>query len=424
MHYINGQWCTSIDVNNAVAAARSAFYMYKQTSAQERISLIQALYTIYKSRVKEIGECISKEMGSPITIAQSWQVEDSYIDFENAINLLNEFSFKDDILRCEPIGVCGILTSWNWPIVCITETVLPALAAGCTVILKPSELTPLSALLFAECVHDAGIPAGVFNLVNGEKEIGQAITQHPDIDMISFIGSLETGREVSKAAAGTLKRVVQGVGGKSPAIIFNDYEDLQHAVEKRVNNCMNNSGQTCDASTRILVYKSQYDIAVDMAIEAANNIEVNYSDIEGYHMGPVVSKAQLYYIKKLIQEGIDAGARVVAGGLDRLKHLDKGNGNFIRPTVFADVDNSMSIAQTEIFGPVLCMIPFKNINDAIRIANDSIYKLAAYVYTSSSSKADRVAQQLQVDNVYINDSRYIRSCEINNYLKIKRVVNI
>jgi aldehyde dehydrogenase (NAD+) len=423
-HYINGQWCTSLaDVDSAVVAARNAFYMYKQTSAQERISLIQTLYTIYKSRVKEIGELISKEMGSPITIAQSWQVEDSYIDFENAIDLLNKFSFKDGILRYEPIGVCGIITPWNWPIVCITETVLPALAAGCTVVLKPSSLAPSAPIMFAECVHEAGFPAGVFNLISGAGELGQAITQHPDIDMISFMGSNETGHEVSKSAAGTLKRVVQELGGKSPAIIFNDYEDLQHAVEKRVNNCMNNSGQCGPSSTRILVHKDQYDIAVDMAIAAANNIEVNYSAVEGYHMGPVASRAQLDHIKKLIQEGIDAGARIVAGGLDHPNHLYRGNGNFIKPTVFADVDNSMSIAQKEIFGPVLCMISFENEDDAIRIANDSIYKLAAYVYTSSSSKADRVAQQLQVDNVYINDSRYIRSCEINNYLKIKRIVH-
>ena len=447
-HYINGQWCTSNgnavipitnpstgywfnmvtlgnskDVDDAVVAARAAFHTYKQTSINERVKLINQLYTVYKSRAKDIGELISKEMGSPITIAQSWQVEDSYIDFKNAIALFNKFLLKTGTLYYEPIGVCGIITPWNWPITCIAETVLPALAAGCTVVLKPSELAPLSPMMFAECVHEAGFPAGVFNLVSGAKEAGQAITQHPDIDMISFTGSLETGREVSKSAAGTLKRVVQELGGKSPAIIFDDYKDLQHAVEKRVNNCMNNSGQNCDASTRILVHKNQYDLAVDMAIEAANNIEVNYSEVEGYHMGPVVSKAQLYNIKKLIQEGIDAGARIVAGGLDHPKHLYRGNGNFIKPTVFADVDNSMSIAQKEIFGPVLCMIPFENDDDAIRIANDSIYKLAAYVYTSSSGKAERVAQQLQVDNVYINDAQHIKQCEINNFLKIKRVVN-
>ena len=420
MHYINGHWCTANDVNNAVAAARSAFYMYKQTSAQERISLIQALYTIYKSRVKEIGKLISKEMGSPITIAQSWQVEDSYIDFENAIGLLNEFSFKDGIVRYEPIGVCGILNSWNWPISLLTENVLPALAAGCTVILKPSELASLSSLLFAECVHDAGIPAGVFNLVNGGKEIGQAITQHPDIDMISFTGSLETAREVSKSAAGTLKRVVHELGSKSPAIIFDDYEDLQHAVEKRVNHCMNNSGQACGASTRLLIHKSQYDIAVEMACEVANNIQVNYSNVPGDHMGPVVSEGNLYNIKKLIQEGIDAGARIVAGGLDS----PIADGNFIKPTVFADVDNSMSIAQKEIFGPVLCILSFENDNDAIRIANDTMYDdLSAYVYTSNLVRAEYVAQQLKAKDIHINDSKYTRSCEINNYLKIKRIVH-
>lgn len=420
-HYINGQWSMSSNaVDDAVISAKTAFQTYQQTTVQERISLIQALYTTYKSRVKDIGELISKEMGSPITIAQSWQVEDSYIDFENAIDLLNEFSFKDSTLRYEPIGVCGILTSWNWPIICITETVLPALAAGCTVILKPSELTPLSSLLFAECVHDAGIPAGVFNLVNGEKEIGQAITQHSDIDMISFIGSLETGREVSRSAAGTLKRVVHDLGGKSPAIIFDDYEDLQHAVEKRVNNCMNNSGQCCNASTRLLIHKSQYDIAVEMAREVANNIQVNYSNVPGYHIGPIVNNAQLNNIKKLIQEGIDAGARVVAGGLDS----PIADGNFIKPTVFADVDNSMSIAQKEIFGPVLCILSFENDNDAIRIANDTMYdNLSTYVYTSDLVRAEHVAQQLKAKNIHINDGQYTRSCEIYNYLKTKRIVH-
>jgi len=452
-HYINGQWCASIgdavipitnpstgywfdmitlgnynDVDNAVVAARTAFHTYSQTSINERIKLINRLYTVYKSRANEIGELISKEMGSPITIAQSWQVEDSYTDFKNAIALFfnskfNKFLFNNRTLYYEPIGVCGIITPWNWPIAMITETVLPALAAGCTVVLKPSEFAPLSPMMFAECVHEAGFPAGVFNLVSGAEEAGQAVTQHPDIDMISFIGSIETGQKVSKSAAGTLKRVVQELGGKSPVIIFDDCKDLQHAVEKRVNNCMNNTGQNCDAPTRMLVHKDQYNIAVDMAITAANKIEVNYSNVKGYHMGPVVSRAQLYNIKKLIQEGVDAGARIVAGGVDHPKHLNRGNGNFIKPTVFADVDNSMSIAQKEIFGPVLCMIPFENDDDAIRIANDNMYKLAAYVCTNDPNRAERTVQQLQADVVYINDSQRTNQCEIDNFLKTKRVVN-
>ncbi len=421
-HYINGQWSTFPSVDDAVIAARTAFQTYRQTTVPERISLIRSIYTVYKSRKKEIGKLISKEIGSPITIAQSWQVDEGCVDFEKAIELLNRFSFKDGIVRYEPIGVCGIITSWNWPMCCITELALPALAAGCTVIVKPSELVPLSSLLFAECVHDAGVPAGIFNLINCESpdhSLGHKIAQHPDIDIISFRGSNSTAKKVATTAAATLKQIRFNLGGKSPAIIFDDYTDLEHAVEKRVNNCMNNSGQGCGASTRLLVHKNQYDIVVNIAIEAANNIEVNYPDVEGYHMGPVVSEENLHNIKKLMQEGVDAGARIVAGGFES----PLPGGNFIRPTIFADVNNSMSIAQEEFFGPVLCIIPYENDNDAIHIANDSIYDLSAYVYTNNSSRAEHVAQQLTATDIHINDNHYPKPCKINDYLKTKKVVH-
>jgi len=394
------------DVNSAVKAAKEAFSFWSQTSKEEKISLIQKLYEIYKSRWDEMAESISLEMGAPIDWATTAQTSSGADHIKDFIKRLKEFEFElsfsnesDNYIAYEPIGVCGLITPWNWPINQITLKVVPALAAGCTMILKPSEIAPLSGILFAEMIHEAGFPPGVFNLVNGDGAgVGTQISGHPDIDMVSFTGSTRAGRLITKNSADTIKRVCLELGGKGGNIIFADSQ--ADAVREGIRNVMSNSGQSCDAPTRMLVEKSIYERAIKEAAEEANNIKVDVAQKKGDHIGPVVSKTQFDKIQDLIQSGIDEGATLVAGGPHRPEGLDKGY--FVRPTIFTDVSNNMRIAKEEIFGPVLSIIPFENEEEAIAITNDTSYGLGNYVQTQNKEKARRVARQFRSGGVYIN----------------------
>jgi len=394
------------DINSAVKAAKEAFPSWSQTSKEEKISLIKKLYDIYKSRWNEMAESISMEMGAPIDWAATAQTSSGAAHIKDFIKRLKDFEFEsefnnesDDYIAYEPIGVCGLITPWNWPINQITLKVLPAFAAGCTMILKPSEIAPLSGMLFAEMIHEAGFPPGVFNLVNGDGVgVGTQISGHPDIDMVSFTGSTRAGRLITKNSADTIKRVCLELGGKGGNIVFADSHP--DAVRDGIRNVMSNSGQSCDAPTRMLVEKSIYERAVKEAAEEANNIKVDRAQKKGDHIGPVVSKTQFDKIQGLIQSGIDEGATLVAGGLHRPDGFNKGY--FVQPTIFTDVSNNMRIAKEEIFGPVLSIIPFETEEEAIAITNDTSYGLGNYVQTQDKEKARRVARQFRSGGVYIN----------------------
>ena len=394
------------DINSAVKAAKEAFTSWKQTSKEGKISLIQKLHEIYKSRWDEMTKAISMEMGAPLDFASSAQTASGASHIKDFIKRLKDFEFgstfdegSDNYIAYEPIGVCGLITPWNWPINQITLKVLPAFAAGCTMILKPSEIAPLSGMLFAEMIHDAGFPPGVFNLVNGDGVgVGTQMSRHPDIDMISFTGSTRAGKLITKNSADTIKRVCLELGGKGGNIVFAD--SYPEAVRDGVKNVMSNSGQSCDAPTRMLVEKSIYKRAVKEATEEVNNMKVNIASKKGDHIGPVVSKKQFDKIQGLIQSGIDEGATLVAGGSDRPKELNKGY--FVRPTIFTDVSNDMRIVKEEIFGPVLSIIPFKTEEEAIAITNDTSYGLGNYLQTEDKEKARRVASQVRSGCVYVN----------------------
>jgi len=394
------------DVNSAVKVAKESFPRWSRVEKKYKISLLEKLYKIYESRWNEMAESISMEMGAPIDWAVTAQTSSGADHIKDFIKRLKEFEFEssfsnesDNYIAYEPIGVCGLITPWNWPINQITLKVIPALATGCTMILKPSEIAPLSGMLFTEMIHDAGFPPGVFNLVNGDgMGVGTQISGHPDIDMVSFTGSTRAGRLITKNSADTVKRVCLELGGKGGNIVFADsYPD---AVRDGIINVMSNSGQSCDAPTRMLVEKSIYERAVQEAAEAAKNIKVDMAQKKGDHIGPVVSKTQFDKIQGLIQSGIDEGATLVAGGPNRPDGLDKGY--FVRPTIFTDVSNNMRIAKEEIFGPVLSIIPFENEEEAIAITNDTSYGLGNYVQTQDIEKARRVARQFRSGGVYIN----------------------
>ena len=394
------------DTNLAVKNAQEAFPTWSQSLKEERISLIKKLYEIYKSRWDEMAKSISTEMGAPIDWANSAQTSSGADHIKDFIERLKNFEFEtpfnnesDNYIAYEPIGVCGLITPWNWPINQITLKVIPALATGCTMILKPSEIAPLSGMLFAEMIHEAGFPPGVFNLVNGDGVgVGTQLSGHPDIDMVSFTGSTRAGRLITKNSADTVKRVCLELGGKGGNIVFADSHP--DAVRDGIINVMSNSGQSCDAPTRMLVEKSIYKRAVQEAAEAAKNIKVDMAQKNGDHIGPVVSKTQFDKIQELIQSGIDEGGTLVAGGPNRPDGFDKGY--FIRPTIFTNVSNNMRIAKEEIFGPVLSIIPFDTEEEAIAITNDTSYGLGNYVQTQDKEKARRVARQFRSGGVYIN----------------------
>lgn len=392
------------DVDRAVRAARAAFESFSQTSRQERVELLRSVVARYQARSKDLAEVVTSEMGAPSWLANAAQVPIGMAHFAEAANILETYEFEEragttTILR-EPIGVCGFITPWNWPLNQIACKVAPALAAGCTMILKPTEIAPLNAALFAEILHEAGVPAGVFNLVNGDGEtVGNAISSHPDIDMVSFTGSTRAGVLVAKAAADTVKRVTQELGGKSANILLED-ADLDASVAGGVQSCMMNSGQSCNAPTRMLVPAALHDRAAAIARETAESVTVGDPTADGTRIGPVVSKAQWEKIQRLIQLGIDQGATLETGGPGRPDGLEKGY--YVRPTVFSGVKNDMTISREEIFGPVLSILPYRDEEDAIRIANDTLYGLAGYVSSSDPEHAMRVARRIRAGQINVN----------------------
>ncbi len=429
--YINGQWvkptktndlsvinpaneepCAVIslgaqdDTNAAVAAAKAAFEPWAMTPKGERLDLIKALLEEYKKRADDMAEAISMEMGAPIDLARAAQTGAGSWHIQGFINSFNDIEFEtspwpdapSEKIIHEPIGVCAMITPWNWPMNQVTLKVIPALAVGCTVILKPSEESPLSSIVFSEIVDAVGLPKGVFNMVNGDGVgVGSQLSCHPDVDMVSFTGSTRAGRLITKAAAETIKRVTLELGGKGANIIFADADEK--AVVRGVRHCFGNTGQSCNAPTRMLVERSRYDEAVEQAAVEAQKTVVNDPAQNGRHIGPVVNKLQFDKIQGLIEIGMKE-ARLVAGGLGRPEGLNRGY--YVRPTVFADVNNEMRIAREEVFGPVLAMIPFDSEEEAISITNDTVYGLTNYIQTQDTAKAGRIARRVRSGMVRIN----------------------
>ncbi len=395
------------DTDAAVAAARSAFAGWSAAPKGERLDAARRLLEAYKAREGEMAEMISLEMGAPIDMAHEQQAAAGSEHIENFIRACEGFEFErplgehapDNRIIYEAVGVCGLITPWNWPMNQVTLKVLPAMLAGCTMVLKPSEVAPLSSLLFAEFVDGIGLPAGVFNLVNGDGAgVGTQLARHPDIDMISFTGSTRAGKAITKNAADTLKRVHLELGGKGANIVFADADEK--AVKRGVLHCFNNTGQSCNAPTRMLVQRERYDQAVKTAAEVAEATAVREASEPGKHIGPLVSKVQFDKVQSLIQKGIDEGARLVAGGTGLPAGMERGY--YVRPTVFADVSNDMTIAREEIFGPVLSIIPFDTEEEAIRIANDTPYGLTNYVQSEDGARRDRVSRRLRSGMVEMN----------------------
>lgn len=392
------------DVDRAVAAARKALPGYAATSVAERIALLERIVSIYERRQEEFAQAMRIEMGSPITFSRKFQVPRGWLHLNQMIDVLKRFKFEETmgstLIRHEPVGVCGLITPWNWPINQIVVKVAPALAAGCTMVLKPSEYSPLSSLLFAEVLDEAGVPAGVFNLVNGDGPgVGAALSAHPDIDMLSFTGSTRAGVLVAKSAADTVKRVAQELGGKSANILLDDV-NLQDAVTRGVAACFTNSGQSCSIPTRLLIPRGLMDDAIQIAKTAAEGYSVGPTTDENTQLGPLVNRAQFRRVQALIQNGIDEGAQLVTGGIGLPNGIEKGY--YARPTVFAHVTPQMTIAQEEIFGPVLSMIAYDSEAEAIDIANGTPYGLAAYVQSADQQRARDVARKLQAGSVHLN----------------------
>ncbi len=393
------------DVDRAVTAANATFEEFSQTSKEERLALLKKVKAITEARFEDLAQAMRMEMGAPITMAREAQADAAIGHLDGFITALEELAERrtlgnGDVMVREAIGVCGLITPWNWPINQITLKVLPALATGCCCVLKPSEHTPVSAMIYAEILHAAGYPPGVFNLVNGEGPVvGAALSRHPDIQMMSFTGSTRAGTAVTHDSADTVKRVTLELGGKSPNLIFADC-DLEERVTESVAECMFNSGQSCDAPTRLLVERSCYEKVLQIARQAATDTTVGNPEIEGEHIGPLFDQIQFDRVQKMIKVGIDEGATLLAGGLG--KPDGHKTGWFVKPTIFSNVSNDMRIAREEIFGPVLVIIPFEDESDAISIANDTPYGLAAYLQTGDSDRAERVASKLRAGAVHIN----------------------
>jgi aldehyde dehydrogenase (NAD+) len=430
--YINGQWvnpkskeeikvvnpateqnCAVIalaskdDVNDAVVAAKNAYDTWAFTSKEERIQLLEKLYESYKKRWNDIAEAITMEMGAPKDFSTKLQAGTGAAHIKSFIKYLKNFEFEKPLgehapnqrLIYEPKGVCALITPWNWPMNQVCLKVMPALAAGCTMVLKPSELAPLSSMILAELIDEVKFPAGVFNLINGDgATTGDALTSHPDINMISFTGSTRAGALISQNAAKDFKRVSLELGGKGANIIFKDADP--EAIERGALRCFRNSGQSCNAPTRMLVEKSIYNEAVERLKKYAEEFKVDDPTKEGEHIGPVISEMQYNKIQTLIQKGIDEGAKLVAGGPGKPEGINQGY--FVKPTVFADVNNNMEIARTEIFGPVLSVIPFENEEEAIKIANDTPYGLTNYIQTQDPEKVKRVSRRVRSGMVDVN----------------------
>jgi len=395
------------DTDAAVAAAKGAFPAWSMRPVGERIEMLENLLEIYKARSDEMAEAISTEMGAPMALASTAQVGAGAGHIKSIIRALKEFEFErplgdhapDNAILYEAVGVCALITPWNWPMNQVTLKVVPALGVGCTMVLKPSEVAPLSSALFAEMVHEAGFPAGVFNMVHGDGlGVGTQLSGHPDVDMVSFTGSTRAGVAITKNAADSVKRVALELGGKGANIVFADADEK--AVVRGVRHCFSNSGQSCNAPTRMLVERSIYDQAVETAQEVAEKTSVDIASKDGRHIGPVVSEVQWNKIQGLIAKGEEEGARLIAGGTGRPEGFDKGY--FVKPTVFVDVDPDMTIAREEIFGPVLSITPFDTEEEAVAIANDTPYGLTNYVQTTDNDKARRVARQLRSGMVEMN----------------------
>ena len=430
--YINGQWvapknakdievidpsteksCAIIslggadDIDAAVISAKKAFESWGFTTKDQRVELLEKLYVVYKKRWADVAKAITLEMGAPKDFSSELQTGTGASHIKSFIRYLKEFNFekvlgdhaKDQKILYEPKGVCALITPWNWPMNQVCLKVMPALAAGCTMVLKPSELAPLSSMILAEMIDEVKFPAGVFNLVNGDgATTGNALTSHPDINMISFTGSTRAGALISQNAAKDFKRISLELGGKGANIVFKDADP--EAIERGALRCFRNSGQSCNAPTRMLVEKSMYNEAVERLKKFANKTKVDDPSKEGDHIGPVVSETQFNKIQTLIKKGIDEGAKLVAGGVGKPDGLEKGY--FVKPTVFADVNNQMEIARTEIFGPVLSIMPFETEEEAISIANDTPYGLTNYIQTQDQNKANRVARKLRSGMVDVN----------------------
>jgi aldehyde dehydrogenase (NAD+) len=395
------------DVDRAAAAAKRAFDSYSETSPDQRLAILRRIIEVYQSRIGEMADTISQEMGAPSSLARKAQAPAGLAHLLEIVKVLEHFKFEElkgsTLMRKEPIGVCGLITPWNWPMNQIVCKVAPALAAGCTMVLKPSEMAPLSAYLFAQILHESAVPPGVFNLVNGDgPTVGAAIAAHPDVAMVSFTGSTRAGVAVATAAAHTVKRVTQELGGKSANIILDD-ADFANAVKQGVQECFRNTGQSCNAPTRMLVPRSKMAEAAATAKQTAEVTKVGDPFAEGTGIGPLSSKAQFDKVRRLIDKGVEEGAKLVAGGSGRPDGLTRGY--FVKPTVFADVRNDITIAREEIFGPVLCIIPYENEEDAIRIANDTPYGLASFVTSGNRERANRLAKRMRSGNVHVNGAR-------------------
>ncbi|NOV22593.1 aldehyde dehydrogenase family protein [Cupriavidus necator] len=395
---------TTADVDRAVAAARAAFPAWSTSTREARIALLERIIAAYQARMADLAQAVRQEIGAPITLATNLQAAIGLAQLQATLQALRDFAFesprgKSHILR-EAIGVAALITPWNWPLNQIAAKVAPALAAGCTVVLKPSEIAPLDAQIFAEIMDAAGTPPGVFNMLYGEgRVVGAALSSHRDVDMVSITGSTRAGVEVAISAAPTVKRVAQELGGKSPLIILDD-ADLQAAVTSGVAQCMVNSGQTCVAPTRVLVPRARYEEAVQIAAAVANAVKVGDPSDPETKMGPISNRGQYDKVQHLIRVGIEEGARLAAGGPGRPEGLERGF--YARPTIFAEVRNDMTIAREEIFGPVLCLLPYDSEEQAVAIANDTDFGLAAYIASSDPARARKLAARLRAGNVRIN----------------------
>jgi aldehyde dehydrogenase (NAD+) len=408
---------SAADADRAVQAARQAFGSYSQCSREDRLGLLQAIIKVYKRRMNDVAAAISQEMGAPIDLAAKAQAPSGLGHLYTALAVLKDYRFEEQkgssmILR-EPIGVCAFITPWNWPINQIACKVAPALAAGCTMVLKPSEIAPLNAILFAEILHEAGVPKGVFNLVHGDgPTVGEALVSHPQVDFVSFTGSTRAGVQVAKRAADTVKRVAQELGGKSANLILED-ADLERAVSAGVLQLLQNSGQSCNAPSRMLVHASQYEQAVSIARRTAESVRVGAASEAGVAMGPLSSRVQFERVQDFIEKGIAEGARVITGGPGRPEGLSRGY--FARPTVFADVHPDMTICREEIFGPVLCMLSYTDENEAVQLANDTPYGLSGYVSSKDLAHARRVAARLRTGMVHLNNAPLDPSAPFGGY---------
>jgi aldehyde dehydrogenase (NAD+) len=398
---------SAADVDRAVAAAKRAFESYSEIGVQERLDLLRRIIEVYQSKIEEMAAAISQEMGAPSSLSRKAQAPAGLAHLLETAKVLEHFKFEElkgsTLMRKEPVGVCGLITPWNWPMNQIVCKVAPALAAGCTMVLKPSEFAPLSAYLFAQILHEAAVPPGVFNLVNGDgPTVGAAISSHPDVAMVSFTGSTRAGVAVAVAAAPTVKRVTQELGGKSANILLDD-ADFERAVKQGVQECFRNTGQSCNAPTRMLVPRAKMAEVITAARQASETTKVGDPLAEDTGVGPLASKAQFDKVQRLINKGVEEGAKLVAGGPGRPDGISKGY--FVKPTVFANVSNDMTIAREEIFGPVLCIIPYEDEDDAVRIANDTPYGLSGFVTSGNRERAVRVAKRLRSGNVHINGAR-------------------